>query len=216
MYVERYYWDELATISAIVGIVTAIGMVVWFQTSAELGWIGIFYAVLLIGGVALHPRMSITTYDRVLSKAHLVGYLLAVLLGYLLTAIAQTAVIALGTAWGWSAMAAAALPTSVETATRALAAMCETVFLFWFLQPALSSFLHPAVGVLFTAPVAGFFHLARYGYEPLVVAAVVVSFYIQSMFFEATHRVSVPLGIHLCVNLIPLAIMAILYYGVIV
>jgi hypothetical protein len=202
-----YLWDAFASVGLVVGATVCIGMVVWFQVNSELGWIGLLFLGMLLGGMALHPRLATTVYRFGFPA---VGrWLLFVLGGYVATAGLQAVVLTLGSHLHLAPLAVGVLTVTggeVQNATLLLAGICETFFLFWFLQPTLSTFLHPVVGVVGTPAFAGFFHLFVYGGDPVSLTAVVGSFLIQSVVFEYTHCLSIPLGIHLCVNLLPLVL----------
>jgi hypothetical protein len=196
---RRYFYDEVCWIALIVGMLLSMVAVTWIELDQRLAIVGLFMGSLCIAGWALHPRLAVTVYDRVFSGRNFAVWLVFVLLGIVATGVVQWVFVTAG-----QASALATIPLWARTAFLALTAIGETFFLFWFLECSVATYIHPLAGILLVVVAAGILHLFVYGGQPSALLAVSASFAVQAVLFEVTGRLSVPLMIHLGVNLLPI------------
>ena len=203
----RYYTEDLvAKIAWWSGVLMGVLLLVWSFSYAEYATPAILQLVMLLGGKLMYPEQRLgRVEDNPLkrktraqrrytsSRTHTLLGITVGLAGCLAAQLLLTSTLRLGLV--------DLTANLLGTYTLLSAAVSESYLLHWGLQSNLSTFVHPYAGVLAVPLFAMVLHSFAYGTTGPAILVVGVSFLVLAWTFEFTKRLSVPIIIHLLVNL---------------
>lgn len=168
----------------------------WYQAFPEIAFFGNLFAGMSIGGFVLLLASRPMFSFLIINLKRLLLTVLVIVIGLAVTVLLQTAILVTG----WAPFLSAA-PPDVQNVFLLESAIAET-YLYFGLQAFFTTYLHPIVGVPIPPALAYFMHQFVYGTSAVFLTVVVVSFFIQSITYAITRRLSVPLSIHSGVNFV--------------
>lgn len=206
-----YFVDEIALIG--IGLVYFLGAMqfTWISMNLELGLRGVFFMGIASAGLTMYGlsgRMNFTLLLLQWKRAILAVVFIGV--GYVMTAILQSVILQ------FPLTVLDTIPADLRSTYLMEAALAETYFVFG-MYSLFAGRLHPLAGMVAVGFTTPFLHLYVYGSSNAVLWAVAASFILQAVLLEYTRLFSVPLLIHLFVNLLsflPATMLALLVVNV--
>lgn len=185
--------DEVSAIGAIVGIYLGIVIATCYPVDPDFGFRGLLFFTMTGIGFGLIVGSGRIAWKSLFHLMDLMLFGVAAIGGTLLCILVQRFALTLPYL---STMA-----TGARQIYLAEAAISET-YLFFGLQAFFSERFSWHIGVPIPALMAYGTHQFVYGTSPQRLWAVVASFAMQAIIYEWSGRLSVPLAIHLVINLI--------------
>jgi membrane protease YdiL (CAAX protease family) len=206
-----YYTEDVVASVAWWGAVLAgVLILVWSFTFSEFQTIAILQLVMLLAGKFMFPGQHVgRVYDNPVEaktrreRRYTSGRMKTLvsigigLAGVLVVQVGLTSTLRLGLV-----DLTADLLTTYSVMS---AAISESYLLHWGLQTNLAIFLHPWVGIAVVPVVALLLHSFAYGTSGVALLVVAGSFAVLAGIFEYSRRVSVPIVVHLIVNMLVVA-----------
>jgi membrane protease YdiL (CAAX protease family) len=204
--VTQYYAEDIvARVGWWSGILAGVLLLIWSMQFPEYTGVATLQIVMLLAGKWMFPEQRLGRVQdnplqvkRRSERRYASGRtqtLLAVTVGFAGVVVAQTMILQ-------TARLGVADLTSDVLFTYSLitAAISESYLLHWGLQTNLATFIHPIAGVVVVPVVAVILHSFAYGASGAALLAVGVSFTILAVVFMWSRRLSVPIVVHLLVN----------------
>jgi membrane protease YdiL (CAAX protease family) len=203
----QYYAEDIVARSAWwSGILAGVLLLIWSFEYPELMTVAVLQLVMLLAGKWMYPEQRLgrvqdnplQTKSRV-ERRYASGRtrtLIAVAVGLVGVLVAQLLILST------ARLGVANLTEDVlHSYSLISAAISESYLLHWGLQTNLTAFIHPIAGVVGVPVVAVLLHSMVYGTSGAALLAVGVSFAMLAVVFMWSRRLSVPIVIHLLVNL---------------
>ena len=203
----RYYTEDVvATIAWWFAVLAGVLVLVWSSQHPDYLYLGIIQLAMLLAGKWMYPDQRLgrvqdnplqrkTPRERRYTSSR-TKTLVAIVIGIALIAIIQIVLLS-------SFMFSMELHLDVfGLYTRSSAAVSESYFFHWGLQTNLTTFIHKLAGLIAVPILAVILHSAVYGTSGTLLLMVGLGFFVFAFTFEYTKRLSVPLIIHLVVNIL--------------
>ena len=203
----RYYTEDVvATVAWWFAVLAGVLVLVWSSQHPDYLYLGIIQLAMLLAGKWMYPDQRLgrvqdnplqrkTPRERRYTSSR-TKTLVAIVIGIALIAIIQIVLLS-------SFMFSMELHLDVfGLYTRSSAAVSESYFFHWGLQTNLTTFIHKLAGLIAVPILAVILHSAVYGTSGALLLMVGLGFFVFAYTFEYTKRLSVPLIIHLVVNIL--------------
>ena len=203
----RYYTEDVvATVAWWFAVLAAVLVLVWSTTHTDTLYLGIVQLAMLLAGKWMYPEQRLgrvqdnpfqakSPAERRYTSGR-TKTLVAIIIGIAAISIVQIILLS-------SFMFRLDIHYDVfGLYSRASAAVSESYFFHWGLQTNLTTFIHKLAGLIMVPVLAVLLHSAVYGTSGALLLMVGLGFFVFAFMFEYTKRLSVPLLIHLVVNIL--------------
>jgi membrane protease YdiL (CAAX protease family) len=203
----RYYTEDVvATVAWWFAVLAGVLVLVWSSAHPDYLYLGVLQLVMLLAGKWMYPEHRLgRVHDNPLQRktraerrytSSRTKTLIAITIGIIAIIVIQLLLLS-------TFMLSLDIHYDIfGLYSRASAAISESYFLHWGLQTNLTSFIHKWVGLITVPIIAVLLHSAVYGTSGMLLLIVGLGFFVFAFTFEYTKRLSVPLIIHLVVNLL--------------
>lgn len=197
---RRKFWaDEIFILGVVIAAFIGAELYTWKSVSEELGFRGLFFLGITGVGVAAYAASGTFGMRRLFlprpNWKDLATVAVVSVVGIVATRLLQSLILQLS---GGSVLATF-VPAELQRVYLAEAALAETCFVVGLFT--LLCRIHWVVGLVVMTLISAYLHLYVYALLPGAIPAVAASFALQFILLVATRHPSVPLVIHVGMNL---------------
>ncbi|MHA2428127.1 MAG: CPBP family glutamic-type intramembrane protease [Candidatus Hermodarchaeia archaeon] len=203
----RYYTEDVvANVAWWFAILAGVLVLVWSQAHPDYLYIGIIQIVMLLAGKWMYPEQRLgRVQDNPLQRksrreqrytSGRFKTILAITVGLLAIMLIQILLLS-------SFMFSLDIHLDLfRLYTGVSAGISESYFFHWGIQTNLTTFINKWAGIIMVPVLAVILHSAVYGTSGTLLLMVGLGFLVFAYIFEYTRRLSVPLIVHLVVNVL--------------